>query len=280
MQTDRLSEVVSQLQAVGMSAYEAKAYVALVAAGEPINGYEVAKRSGVPRSTVYETLSKLVARGAAFEVADGDGRQYLSLPPESLLRRIRNDVESTIDALSEALPSMTTASPVHLVHNLQGRDAVVARALDLIHEADDDVYLSVWSDELGDLEPALVAADGRRVDVSALVFGEGDLPVGHVHRHTFSGPDIVLDRVGCRLLILAVDHTRVLVGGAVGDTMWGLFSEDPAVVLVAIEFIRHDIAFQALVTEIGPDRAQELFSTDPTLRHLMTGRSAPRLALS
>jgi sugar-specific transcriptional regulator TrmB len=263
-----------------MSAYEAKAYVALVAAGEPINGYEVAKRSGVPRSTVYETLGKLVARGAAFEVADDEGRQYLSLPPESLLRRIRTDVESTIDALSEALPAMTTASRVHLVHNLQGREAVVARALDLIHEADDDVYLSVWSDELGDLEPALVEADGRRVDVSALVFGDGDLPVGHVHRHTFSDPDIVLDRVGCRLLILAVDHTRVLIGGAVGDTMWGLFSEDPAVVLVAIEFIRHDIAFQALVAEIGPQRAQELFSTDPTLQHLMTGRRAPRLALS
>ena len=48
--------------------HEAKAYVALVAAGGPLNGYEAAKRSGVPRSTVYETLAKLVARGAAFEV--------------------------------------------------------------------------------------------------------------------------------------------------------------------------------------------------------------------
>ena len=41
-----------------------------VAAGTPLNGYEVAKRSGVPRSTVYETLAKLVGRGAAYEVRE------------------------------------------------------------------------------------------------------------------------------------------------------------------------------------------------------------------
>src|SRR5262249_33872361 len=43
---------IERLQELGMSGYEAKAYIALVAAGEPLNGYEVAKRSGVPRSTV------------------------------------------------------------------------------------------------------------------------------------------------------------------------------------------------------------------------------------
>jgi transposase len=66
--------VISELQRLGMSGYEAKAYVALVAAGSPLNGYEVAKRSGVPRSTVYETLAKLVGRGAAYEVRAGGGR--------------------------------------------------------------------------------------------------------------------------------------------------------------------------------------------------------------
>ncbi|MFD2351428.1 TrmB family transcriptional regulator [Nonomuraea ferruginea] len=74
--------MIEELQRLGMSGYEAKAYVALVAAGAPLNGYEVAKRSGVPRSTVYETLGKLVGRGAAYEVRLGDaGVGYISLPP-------------------------------------------------------------------------------------------------------------------------------------------------------------------------------------------------------
>ena len=55
--TDRALEL---LKDAGLSGYEGKAYLALLAAGEPLNGYEVAKASGVPRSTVYETLGKLV----------------------------------------------------------------------------------------------------------------------------------------------------------------------------------------------------------------------------
>ena len=54
-----------------MSGYESKAYLALLAHGAQMNGYEVAKASGVPRSTVYESLSKLVVRGAAFELVFG-----------------------------------------------------------------------------------------------------------------------------------------------------------------------------------------------------------------
>src|SRR4051812_20801461 len=99
--------VVEQLQQLGLSGYEAKAYVALITAGRPLNGYEVAKLSGVPRSTVYETLGKLVARGAAFEVrAEADALAYLALPAESLLARMRRDFEQRMSQLDEALPRL------------------------------------------------------------------------------------------------------------------------------------------------------------------------------
>ena len=73
------------LKGSGMSGYEAKAYVALLGAGEPLNGYEVAKLSGVPRSTVYETLGKLVARGFAFQVSEDDTVSYVPLPADALV---------------------------------------------------------------------------------------------------------------------------------------------------------------------------------------------------
>ena len=47
-----IEETLAQLQRVGIPGYEAKAYIALLQAGQPMNGYEVAKASGVPRSTV------------------------------------------------------------------------------------------------------------------------------------------------------------------------------------------------------------------------------------
>ena len=43
MSTDRALEL---LRDAGLSGYEAKAYLALLAGGEPMTGYEVAKASG------------------------------------------------------------------------------------------------------------------------------------------------------------------------------------------------------------------------------------------
>ena len=63
--------------------------------GQPLNGYEVAKASGAgPRSTVYETLAKLVARGAAYEVRSGEESiEYMPLPPASLVSRPRREID-------------------------------------------------------------------------------------------------------------------------------------------------------------------------------------------
>lgn len=72
-----------------------------------MNGYEVAKSSGVPRSTVYETLAKLVASGAAFEVADDNTAvSYVPLPPKALIGRLRRDTHETITGLEGVLPQI------------------------------------------------------------------------------------------------------------------------------------------------------------------------------
>jgi sugar-specific transcriptional regulator TrmB len=276
--------LLRSLQATGMSGYEAKAYLALIGADGPLNGYEVAKRSGVPRSTVYETLAKLLARGAAFEVrSSDDNTAYVALPPDALIRRLRQSFETHLDQLAEELPQVAGPAHGNLLHNLEGRSAVLSRATDLIDRAEHDLYLSAWADELREFGAPLARAAARNVDTSILHFG--DVPSGtaaipgpgHAYPHVFAPPDVVLNRVGCRLFIVVADREAVLVGGAVDDSMWGVYSDDPALVLVAIEYVRHDIAFQVLARRVGLDAVNELFETDPTLLRLATGRGAPGL---
>ena len=143
--TDRALEL---LKDAGLSGYEGKAYLALLAAGEPLNGYEVAKASGVPRSTVYETLGKLVARGAAFEVTDAaTAVSYVPLPADALIGRLRRQTHETIGGLESVLPTVGKAFQARVVQHLTGHDDVINRAIDVIESAARTLWLSVWPHE-------------------------------------------------------------------------------------------------------------------------------------
>jgi len=263
---------VELLKATGMSGYEAKAYVALVRAARPLNGYEVAKASGVPRSTVYETLGKLVARGAAFEVKDVEnGTGYLALPAETLVVRLRQMLADTIDGLTEALAALAAPAETHLVQHVRGDEHVLARAVDVVDAARQSLFCSIWPPELEVLLPALRRAAERGVDVSCISFGPVDPDLGelgHVYEHRFSSPEIVAARMGCRVFTVVGDRDAVLIGAVDEAGTWGMWSDDPAVVLVAGEYVRHDIALQVIVGRAGASDLQRIWESDADLEHL------------
>ncbi|HLI16242.1 MAG TPA: helix-turn-helix domain-containing protein [Acidimicrobiales bacterium] len=271
--------VVDQLREIGMSGYEAKAYLALLAAGRPLNGYEVAKFSGVPRSTVYQTLAKLVERSAAFEVklVDSPGTCYVALSAESLLARVRREFDRNLAELGRSLPAIAPTSEASLVHHIEGRERALERAIDLVDGAQEQLFVSLWPEEAPALLPSLRRAERRGVDTTILAFGELPEPVGHTYVHQFSAPEVVIARVGVRLLVVASDCRSVLIGGAIPESMWAVWSDDPAVVLVAVEYVRHDIAMQVLVDRIGHGEVDAIWRTDPNLVRLQTGLAAPGL---
>lgn len=273
--------VIEELQRLGMSGYEAKAYVALVAAGLPLNGYEVAKRSGVPRSTVYETLAKLVARGAAYEVRTGEAKSggYISLPPNVLLDRMRRDFDQSVDALRGALAEVASPPQVRLIHNLSDRASMLARAEDVIAAARKDLFLSAWPSELEPLKPAARRAEADGIDVSVVIFGEDPEPVGQTIPHRFSTPEVVLENLGCRLLVVCADREQAVIGGVVNGDAWGVYTDDPAIVLVAVEYVRHDIAMHLIAEKFAPDDFESFWSADPAVVRLRADHGAPAALL-
>ncbi len=273
-------EIVEQLRRIGMSGYEAKVYVAMVAAGEPLNGYELAKRSGVPRSTVYETIAKLVARGSAFEVNVPEGTAYLPLPVESLLARLRREVDESIDALASSLPRIAAPREANLIQQVRGREQVIERALDVIRGARTDLLVSIWPQEAPLLADELRAASRRGVEVMTLVFGE-PAPLdgtGTVVEHRYSTPQVALDRLGCRLFAVVADRTSVLTAGAVGNETWGIWCDDPAMALVVAEYIRHDMAIQFLFHTEHSEDLRRFWTTSPELERLRSAVGSPGLA--
>lgn len=275
--------LVQRLGELGMSAYEAKAYLALVTAGHPLNGYEVAKSSGVPRSTVYETLGKLVNRGATFEArTTEEATCYLPLPPNALLSRMSQEFERSLNALRAELPSLAPPQETHLIHNIVSYDPLLQRCEDIIREARRELFVSVWPDNLERLRPALERAQDRGVDITMLVFGEVSAPIGHTYRHRFSPPDFVLDYLGYQLFVVVSDNRQSVVGGSRGSDAWGVYSDNPAVVTLSTEYVRHDIAMQLLGSQFGATQITDYVRSNPDFVHLRAARSTfvPGLATS
>ena len=82
-----MADITVLLQQLGFSEYEARAYLALLQRN-PLNGYELAKVSGLPRANVYAVLQKLEDRGAVVRLDMPSGARYAPVTPTELTQRI------------------------------------------------------------------------------------------------------------------------------------------------------------------------------------------------
>lgn len=206
-----MNDLIAQLVKLGFTEYEAKVYVALQRCGET-TGYQVAKESGVPRSTVYEVLDKLTARGAVVTQSLGDMVRYAPVPPDLVLDRMRHEFEDALDALAEGF-KQTAAMPALPGHawSIEGRENVLARAREMIEQARKEIALAVGGDDdLDELIRWLQRARARKVALTVIA------PVPY---DTDSALPLIVHPQGKRLrhavghgLTLVVDGREALIG--------------------------------------------------------------------
>jgi len=126
---NRLEAIANRLTELGFSQYEARTYLGLLTT-ESATGYSVANATGVPQPKVYETLRRLVERGAAVRTGDNPGR-YSAVAPDMLLGGLENDFAGRVEAVRrdlETLPSRTGVPELVSVHRIESFPAAVERA--------------------------------------------------------------------------------------------------------------------------------------------------------
>lgn len=271
--TSDVVHAVEMLKSLGMSGYEAKAYLALLGSSEPLNGYEVAKISGVPRSTIYETLAKLTSVGAAIAVRRPQSRAtaagtYVAIPADTLIARYRRDMTRRIDGLTAVLPRFSSKKESYVVQNLVGRADIVERMQDVMERADKFLHLSFWPDEALEILPTLWRQHDRGVEVTSMYYGVPEGFPGRAFAHEYSSPEKVQSIVGCRMFSVVADHREALVGAAEGEFIWGMWSDDPAVAMLAAEYIRHDIVIQVMAKELDQFGKGEMFRNGEVFEYL------------
>jgi sugar-specific transcriptional regulator TrmB len=250
MARESSGELIAHLQRLGFTQYEAQVYLALTRAGA-LNGNEISQASHVPSSKTYETLRKLVGKGAVSSFAEGDTIRYVALPAAQVIARYRESINTTLDHLEVELGRITAYEAEEQVLSMRGELSVLANAREAIGAAQHSLSISLWHDELPALRKALLDAAARGVRLHVMHYG--DLPdLGDVRVYAHSHAGIVERRIGGRLLVLVADAVHTVVARfAAGNQVYGFSSRNPALALLAAEYLSHDI-----ILECAKDRIE------------------------
>lgn len=243
-------QATAQLTELGLTRNESLAWLCLLEAEEPLGltGYEVAARSGIPRSAVYGVLRKLAEAGAAFSTGDKPAR-YAPVPPREFISQVRRQTETRLDALSttlQQLPSRTRPEPIWIV---SAYSDVLDRLDEMIRGASTSVALSVWRRELELLRPALESLDPS---VHRLLHSMNPLPdpPAGVSCWVDSPPSDDHKVEWSHKVICIVDGAEALMGGAEPDVdNQAVVTRNPALVDIATNHIILDVTLISRRTE-------------------------------
>ena len=231
--------IVQTLKQLGFTASAAKAYMALLKE-YPATGYELAARSGVPRSAIYNVMRRLEAQGVVNAVSDKPAR-YVPLAPQQLCSLIRSRVGRDLSSLEGALQDLARPSAAE-TWTIRGYAETLDRAAELIERSRKSVWGAVWRREATRLAEPIHRAVERGLDVvlfsfTALEDGLGHGDAGSALAATVLSYGIAeaeLEKYWTHRLILISDNTRLLAGGAeLGDENRAVVSEEAALLDMA-----------------------------------------------
>ncbi|HEU0198284.1 MAG TPA: helix-turn-helix domain-containing protein [Nevskiaceae bacterium] len=197
------------LQQLGFTAYEGKAWLALTQAADgPLTGYEVAKRSAIPRANVYAVLKRLVERGAARQLDTHDGARYLPTPTSQLLASLEREQRQLLTRARAALPQQSSATGATPVYALTSTSQLHTAALHLIAATHQQLFVAVHPQEAALLAPELRKADARGVHITTLCMEACDPECGGCFGNLCRCAAPM--RTDCRWLLLAADDSAAV----------------------------------------------------------------------
>jgi Cd2+/Zn2+-exporting ATPase len=264
-------DLLEGLVAAGFTEYEAKTYLALLSE-HPATGYQLSKKSGVPRSMVYEALGRLHARGAVLETRDNRATHYRPLPPAVLLDQHEQEHRRLMRELRAGLQRIYTTQDDDQVWSISRRRSVLSYAAQMIQEAGSEAYLVLADPDLEELYEPIRAACDRGVSVSSLLTGDADLDCGRTARH--SPAESELQQLTGTLLVV-VDEREVLIAKSATETT-ATITRNPNLVLIARQFVWMELFAQRIYSQLGPDLLTRLDPDDVQIFESLVPRDQDR----
>jgi sugar-specific transcriptional regulator TrmB len=217
------------LKQLGLTEYETQAYLALVAGGQ-MGASDVSTKSKVPYSRIYDVLGRLEAK-QFIQIKKGRPTTYIAKAPTEVMRLVRLNWEErlkdssrlVVEELQPLFEKETKVTPrdVWVIH---GRASILAKAMEMLDSAKEEVILSLPSFDLSveDVDAVvervlLVRAKVRILTSSITEALKKVIPEKFEVR--------TRDRVfGVGLVVDQRDTLIVLAGGEESDEFLGIYS--------------------------------------------------------
>lgn len=245
-----MTEPVELLQALGFSDYEARAYITLLQQS-PLNGYELAKLSGLPRANIYAVLDKLAARAAVVRLDTPDGARYEPVAPAELLQRLGTHFQGTLQAAQGALEELAGPPAYDAIGNARGYPVVLEHARALLATAEEGLLIALWPEEARALAADLAQAQVRGVTVTTLCLAGCAQECGHCRGAIYRYP--VGSDLGRRWLVLVADGREILAGEiGPGEAALAVRTQQRFLIELMTRYIQDSIALAAVLDDLGP----------------------------
>lgn len=238
MVVNKVSQILIQL---GLSDYEAKAYVALLS-NQPATAYEIAKHSGVPSSKIYEIVSRMSGKGLFLAVNEAQerGKQYFAISVDDFVARKKSETEDQTSLLLSAAQGLSNEGDTNIIWPLNDESLVYSKARQLIKEATDTCLISLWPEDLKHLKTELKQACEQGVKVALVHFGLPTETIGATYYHP-EEKTLYAEKNG-RGFTLVTDGSAVVMATFMPEGgVQGSWSHNQTFVTVAEDYIRHDV---------------------------------------
>lgn len=247
-----LQGLIRNLQSLGFSDYEAKAYISLLKV-QPATAYEVSKEAGIPKANCYTVLEGLSKRDSVQPISESPMR-YVAVPPEVLFDRIARSTEERCNQMMNDLKAIGTGPDYDYVWSLSGRDPINQAIEQLIKDARHQLWVKATESALMIHREALRECAKRGVIVRIILFGDDPEPFqfGDENRCWLHEGNGIAVGISHLLFTIARDYEEAIVA-EFGEAPHASVTRNRALVNVVDSLIRHEIYFAEIFEAFGDD---------------------------
>ena len=224
------------LQKFGFTQYESQVYTSLITVNQALDATAIVKRSGVPRTKIYEVLNRLVVKGILLEATVEKKRLYTALPMDALIEKLKIDFDSDIEELKKI--EVVEMEVDDRVWTLKENQSITSVIKELSQKATNSILIFLWEDDLQNYLPLLEKKYQDGLEVVIHVIGKVNTIIPTVYTLIPNQNHNMLERGR----ILIVDEIEMLFAGMEEDSWQAIRTQSPPLVKFFTDFFHHDVA--------------------------------------